>query len=390
MAGDLIVRLAATEDDDCVWHDPEGTISDRGPLSAAAETAAGRRVHLLVPGADVLITRVAVPATQRARAQAAIPWALEDRLVDAVESLHFALGRYHDSGEWSVAVVARRTLDAWLKRCAIAGIQPVSARPEPLALPAPATDEWMALEEAGSVIVRTAEDGGFACDPQMLMVVAGAREKPGRIRRLGAAGAEWPPDLAAALGAPEPIDDPATVFSDRGGIELLQGAYSRRERTGRQLRRWRLPAVIGAALLAVVGVDLALDYAELGAREAQLRERMQTIFGQAFPDVQEVQDPRAQMAARLRSLRDGGDGGADFAELLARAGGVLAEDSDARLTGLTWRGATLELEIAADELQVLDRVQRGFTEAGLGAELRGADRGADGIDGRITVTEGGA
>ena len=190
MAGDLIVRLAATEDDDCVWHDPEGTISDRGPLSAAAETAAGRRVHLLVPGADVLITRVAVPATQRARAQAAIPWALEDRLVDAVESLHFALGRYHDSGEWSVAVVARRTLDAWLKRCAIAGIEPVSARPEPLALPAPATDEWMALEEAGSVIVRTAEDGGFACDPQMLMVVAGAREKPGRIRRLGAAGAK--------------------------------------------------------------------------------------------------------------------------------------------------------------------------------------------------------
>lgn len=390
MAGDLIIRLAAAADDDCDWRDQDGAVSGRGALSAAAEAAAGRRVHLLVPGADVLITRVTVPATQRARARVAIPWALEDRLADDVESLHFALGERHDTGEWSVAVVARRTLDAWLERCAKAGIQPLSARPEPLALPVPAPGEWVALEEAGSVVVRTADDGGFACEPGMLGLVAGTRAKPARIRRLGAAVAEWPPELADVLGPPEPLDAALDAFTGTGGIELLQEAYSRRERTGRQLRRWRLPAIIGGALLAIVGVHLALDYAALGAREEQLRERMQAVFQHAFPDVQQVRDPRAQMAARLRTLREEGGNGADFAGLLARAGGVLAEGSGARLTGLTWRGGTLELEIAADDLQVLDRIQRGFTEAGLGAELRGADRGDDGINGRITVTEGGA
>ena len=390
MAGDLTVRLVAVGEADCVWRDHDDTASHRGSLSAAAEAAASRRVHLLVPGSDVLITRVAVPAAQRARARTAIPWALEDRLVDDVESLHFALGERHDTGEWSVAVVARRALDAWLERCARAGIQPVSARPEPLALPAPNADEWVALEEPGAVIVRTADDGGFACEPGMLGLLAGAREKPAWIRRLGAAAAEWPPELESALGAPEPIDDPAAAFTGTGGIELLQGPYSRRERTGRQLRRWRLPAAIGAALLIVAGIHLALEYAALGTREAELRERMQAVFQQTFPDVQQVRDPRAQMAARLRSLRGEGGGDADFAGLLARAGGVLAEGSGARLTGLIWRGGTLELEIAADDLQVLDRVQRGFTEIGLGAELRGADRGEDGINGRITVTEAGA
>lgn len=390
MAGDLIVRLAAAEDGDCLWHDDDGIASGHGSLSAAAEAAADRRVHLLVPGAEVLITRVAVPVTQYARARAAIPWALEDRLVDDVESLHFALGRHHDTGEWSVAVVARRTLDAWLERCAKAGIQPVSVRPAPLALPLPEAQEWVALEEAGSITVRTADDGGFTCEPGMLALVARAREKPSRIRRLGAATAEWPAELAPVLGAPEPIDDPAAAFTGAGGIELLQGAYSRRERAGRQLRRWRLPALIGVALLMVVGIDFALEYAALGTRETQLRERMQATFQQTFPDVQQVQDPRAQMAARLRSLRGDGGSGSGFAELLARAGSVLAEGSGARLTGLTWRGDTLELEVAADDLQVLDRIQRGFTEVGLAAELRGADRGDDGIDGRISVTEGGA
>lgn len=390
MADDLNVRLAVADDDDCVWRDHDGAVSGRGPLSAAAEAAAGRRVHLLVPGSQVLVTRVAVPAAQRARARTAIPWALEDRLVDDVESLHFALGRRHDTGEWSVAIIGRRLLDALLERCAKAGIQPASIRPEPLALPVPGAGEWVALEEDGSVIVRTADDDGFACEPGMLTLVAGPREKPARIRRLGAAVVEWPPELAAVLGPPEPLDDAVAAFTGTGGIDLLQGPYSRRERTGRQLRQWRLPAAIGAALLTVVGIHLALDYAALGAREAQLRERMQAIFQQAFPDVQRVQDPRAQMAARLRSLRGEGEADVDFAELLARAGGIVTEGTGARLTGMTWRGGTLELEIAADDLQVLDRVQRGFTEAGLGAELRGADRGDDGINGRITVTEGGA
>lgn len=390
MAGDLIVRLTSGEDADCLWRDHDGATRGRGALHEAADAAAGRRVHVLVPGTDVLLTRVAVPATQRARARVAIPWALEDRLADDVESLHFALGTRQETGEWSVAVVARRTMDAWLERCAKAGIHPVAMRPEPLGLPVPGADEWVALEAPEVVIVRTADEDGFACEPDMLALVAGARAKPARIRRLGSAVAGWPSELAGALEPVEPLDDPGGAFTGTGGIDLLQGPYSRRERTGRQLRRWRTPAAIAAALLVVLGTHLALDYAALGKREAELRERMQTIFQQAFPDVQRVQDPRAQMAARLRTLRDGGSGDAEFVDLLAQTGDVLADGSGARLNGLTWRGDTLELEIGADELQILDRIQRGLTDAGLSAELRGADRGEEGIDGRITVTAGGA
>lgn len=389
MGGDLIVRLPLTPDGECLWRDRDGVISGHGSLAAVAEAGAGHRIHLLVPGTAVLITRVAVPASQRNRALAAIPWALEDRLVDDVESLHFAVGERHDNGEWPVAIIARHVLDSWIEACAKAGIQPASMRPEPLALPAPATGEWVALEEPGQVIVRTADDGGFACESGMLALVAAALEVPHRIRRLSEAGVEWPVALSAALEPPERIDGPLAAFTGSGGIDLLQGPYSQRERTGRHLRRWRLPAAIGAVLLAVIGAHLALEYAALGAREAQLRERLKATFQQTFPDVQQVRDPRAQMAARLRSLRDQGDTRADFADLLASTGSVITERSGARLTGLTWRGRTLELEVEANDLQVLDRVQRGFTEAGLSAELRGADRGEDGIDGRITVSEAG-
>lgn len=389
MAHDLVVRLPSSTEGALAWREHDGDIRGQGGLGALAQAGAGRRVHLLVSGSAVLIARVAVPAQQRGRALAAIPWALEDRLAEDVGSLHFAVGERHDNGEWSVAVIAREVLDRWLDACATVGIEPASMGAEPLSLPAPAAGEWVALEEPGQITVRTAVDGAFACEPGMLGLVAAALEKPARIRRLGAADVAWPPALAAVLAAPEPLEDALAAFTASPGIELLQGPYDRRERSARQLRRWRLPAVIAVGVLAVFGARLALDYNALGAREAELHERLQTIFQKTFPDVQQVRDPRARMAARLRLLRDHGDGGADFADLLAGAGGVLSGRSGARLSGLTWRGEKLEVEVGADDLQALDRVRRGLVDAGLSAELRGADRREGGIDGRITVSEAG-
>lgn len=388
MAADLTLRLLADDGTDCAWADAAGS-GGRGDLSAAAAAVAGRRVRLVVPGPHVLVTRVAVPATARSKALAAIPWALEDRLAEDVERLHFALGAHHpDTGEWSVAVVARRDLDRWLGACAGAGLQPVSVVPETLALPAPGDGEWVACEADGHVVVRTGGDAGFACEPDMLALVAGRLEPPERIRTLGETRAEWPGPLAARLTPGEPVADAVAAFGDAGepaAIELLQGDYSRRERAGRQLRRWRAPAILALVLLVATGVHLGLEYRALGAREAALRARMQGLFQQTFPDVQQVSDPRARMAARLRSLREDGGAGGAFLDVLARVGGVVVGGERGEIRGLTWRNGTLELEIAAADLQSLDAIQRGLGEAGLATDLGGVERRDDRVEGRITV-----
>ena len=389
MSADLIVRLLAGEAgiDDCAWRSADAAVHGRGTLADAAAAAVGRRVLLVVPGSAVLLTGADVPASQLSRARVAIPWALEDRLVADVEQLHFALGTQRADGTWPVAVVARADMDDWLARCRAVGLQPHSVRPEPLALPAPPDDGWLALTEPGYVVVRTADDAGFACEPEMLGLLAGALPAPTQIRSLGAGAVTWPVDLAPLVGAPEAVADPAAAFTWAGaGIELLQGPYSRRERAGRQWRRWRTPAALAGVLALIAGIQLAFDYAALGAREAALREELAAVFKATFPDVQQVSDPRAQMAARLRTLQGADAGDADFAGLLARVGAGIG-DQDATLTALTWRGGALELEIAVDDLPVLDRVQRGLDEAGLETELRGAERDGERTTGRITVRE---
>jgi len=379
MAAELIVRLPAAEGDDCLWRTPATGAVGRGTLAEAAAAAAGGRVHGVVPGPAVLLTSVAVPASQPARARAAVPWALEEGLVADVEDLHFALGSQPHAGRWSVAVVARADMDAWLAQCREAGLQPHALRPAPLALPAPPEDGWVALEEPGQITVRTGEETGFACEPAMLALLAESLAAPTRIRRLGAGDIAWPATLEPRLEAPEALTVPMAAWPCEGaGIDLLQGPYSGRERAGRQLRRWRTPAILAAAVALIAAGEAAVQYLALGQRQSELNARLEAIYRDTFPDAQEVSDPRAQMAARLRALAEGGSETALVA-MLAEVGAVLAANDNVRLRTLTWRGGTLEVDLTASELQVLEQVQSGLGEADLATDLQGAEQ----RDGRV-------
>src|SRR6516162_11231449 len=96
-----------------------------GPLALAVPRVAGRRVCVLVPGAEVLLAEPEVPVKAGAKLQQLVPYALEEHLADDIEDLHFALGkRSADSSRVPVAVVARALLDQWLAELRGAGLEP--------------------------------------------------------------------------------------------------------------------------------------------------------------------------------------------------------------------------------------------------------------------------
>lgn len=393
MAETLLIRIAPPDESiECCWRMADAA-AERGTLADAARLAPGRRIVLLIPGSEVLLTTVQVPAKSRAKAQAAIPWVLEDRLVAEVEDLQFALGESAGEGVWRVAVIARERLDARLAACREAGLEPAVVVPEPLALARSSEGAWTALEEPQRVTVRTGAEAGFACEPELVGLIATTLEPPERIERHRVAGADphdaWPESLDEAIGASgNAIDhhDAMTAFDAGtavGALNLLQGEYSRSERTGRSLRRWRVPAAMAAALLAVVLVEGVLGHLALGGREAALRGQIEQVFRDTFPEVDRVVNPRAQMETRIAQLRGGAENG--FADRLAQAGEILTAQDGASLTAVTWREGVLELELDVNGLQVLDAVQRGMQEAGLQAEITGADSSGENVAGRIRL-----
>src|SRR5258708_22016699 len=132
MADWLLIRLPRTAEQPATWLtvDSRGNPSgppQSGPLSLAAPQAMSRRICVLVPGTDVLLTEPEVPTKAGTKLHQVVPYALEEQLADDIDDLHFAIGkRAADSQRTPVAVIRRSLMDEWLTSLKSSGLDPES------------------------------------------------------------------------------------------------------------------------------------------------------------------------------------------------------------------------------------------------------------------------
>src|SRR5690554_1529340 len=92
----LFIRLGAQQIDWLVWQPQQREVIAsgvlRGPeeLQQLQEQSRSRETLLLVPGHDVLMTEVALPAGSQRLLPALVPNSLEDELASDIDDLHFA------------------------------------------------------------------------------------------------------------------------------------------------------------------------------------------------------------------------------------------------------------------------------------------------------------
>ena len=101
-----------------------GLAARHGTLGEAAADAQGRRIVVVVPGQDVLLTAAVVPSRNRQRIVEALPYILEDQLASDVDELHFAVGARVRDGTVPAAVVAHERMAHWLAQLRSVGIDP--------------------------------------------------------------------------------------------------------------------------------------------------------------------------------------------------------------------------------------------------------------------------
>lgn len=350
------------------WLVADGTVQ-QGTLTDLAGQHDTRRPLLIAPGEAIGLTSVTLPFRQRTKRLQAIPYALEDQLADAVEDLHFALG---DSQGLTTAVAAVRktVLDGWLAACSEAGLNVAAVLPEPLLLPY-SDDAWSLLLDGERAVVRTGPWQGFVSDSDTLalhlqLALAEAGESvPVRLRLWGEV-----PLALAELGLelqPEPTPPhPLVVFAagyQPTALNLLQGSYSRQANLGRWLRPWRFAAAlaglwVGLQLVAEVG-----EYWQLRREQTQLWAVMEQVYKDAVPDARKVVNPRAQLEARLRELRQGADNpAAAFLDLLYRASQPLPSMNGITLRGLRYKENELDLDLESSNLELLDQLKQRLGE----------------------------
>ena len=379
--------------DQVEWLRPDGSVR-RGALGELAVQASGARLVLVAPGEAVTLHRVPLPGRKRAQWVQAVPYALEDQLVEDIEHLHFTLGSLPEEGRLPVAVIQRTVLRAWLDRCAEAGIAPAVVVPDPLLLPWEEGD-WSLLLEAGRAVVRTGRWEGFAAEWEMLdllLTQAFAEAGEARPQRLRVWG-DPPPTLAVADliplvedRSPEPLTVFAAAYRPGAALDLLQGPFSRRAHWGRWVRPWRVAAGLAGLWLLAQGVAQIHERVWLQREVVALRTEMARIYQDAVPGATRIVNPRAQLEAHLRELRSGGASTGTFLDLLYQGGQPLTQFPEVTLRALNYRDGRLSLDLHGGNPAVLDQLQQQLNQRpGLRTDMRTTQREGQ-VESQVTLT----
>jgi general secretion pathway protein L len=408
MAEWLILRVPRAADVAASWLVADGAgrplaAVQTGALESAAASAAGRRVAVLVPAAEVLCLEAELPARAGPRAAQLVPFALEEQLANDIESQHFAIAPVAQSGRTAVAVVARTLLDQWLAQLAAAGIAPDLLCSEAALLPRLAGHTVALLDgdtlllaagDSSPSLALSAPTGGLAgalavalgedARATQLLLYTSQLDWQHRAAEIEAAQSLLGGLKAQLLGS-GPLPWLAAQLQDAAPINLLQGPYAPRSTLSAGWTRWRTAAALAAALLLLhAGSQLwALRHLERAA--AELDTQISELAGPQFAGASGSIRPRLE--ARLRDA-DGAGGHSGFLPALQSLAQAVSGTPGARLQSVNFRDGELQLKVRASNAQSIDHINQSLRAAGWQAELISGKAAGDAFEGNVQLRGG--
>ena len=387
----------------CLWAlvgDGREPVVGEGPLAQLPPRAA--RVQLVLPAAEVLITRARLPQAARRQAGSVLAYAVEDETLGDPDANQVSwLGSAADSDV--LAVADRRGLKVWHDALDAAGIRGYEVHCETLMLPWVA-GEWSLAWDGREGFVRTAEVEGTATD-------CGDRSSPPLSLRLMLDEAKTRGEAPASIAMYETAPDSAPEIE---AWQRVLGVALRRAgpwdwRTAppeagislaQERARWRLPSgtlsrlrpaawIVGAAL-TVHALALVVDWTRLASEQRSLRTRMETRFRAAFPEAVAVADPALQMRRKLTEARHAvsqPDSG-DFLPMIVNVSAALKQLPPGGLRIASYESGRMTLELASVDSAGVQRIVARLRQSGLqvdkGAEAASATTRAGG--GTVVIT----
>ena len=321
-----------------------------------SELAAEGEVVVWTPAAETLLVRAQLPTRSAAKIAQALPYALEEQLVEPPEQLHFAFTHEAD-GALAVAVTSRERMDRWLAALHAAGVTPARLAPVTLSLPI-ADGAWTLAYGESEMVLRSGLHAGLGGPreplPPAWLRAALAEAKsdnraPGRIFIVDA-----PADLdfaawSEALATPVEVLRPDSAAFRPPSLNLLQERYAPQGRMAGLWRAYLPAAVLLAAWLAGTLVFDAIEWFRLSRAAHAGDQEMRALLLKSFPDTRTILDPAEQMRRGLETLSagSGAAGPEDMLALLARALPPIEREPRVRLQGIEYAERGLSLRLAA-------------------------------------------
>lgn len=376
----------------------------QGSLSQAAEDIGHDPLLVYVPSSDILLTRVTLPAGRRAQLLTALPFVLEDHVLDDIATLHCALGTRNEAHQYSVAVMKKAQLQNYLDWLATAGLMPRRLQADLFLLPQH-KNAWSLLCQDDLALLRHGGSAGFACPMESMQVLL-----PGLLNE----NSDTPPayidswqchpkqqqQLAGLTGdiewrsheLPPAADTGLNLLRQYGppdgqAVNLLQGAYAPGSRIKQYLKPWITAAALLLVWLAFGLVSDISEYFSLKNQNAQLQQQITAIFKQTFPEVKRIVNPQSQMKSRLRTLRGGSaTSGTPFSEMLSRVSPITSKVDKLIIHHLKYNPGKLELTLELPSMQSIEALKEQIArDTPYEVEIKSANAGEKNVQGRLII-----
>ena len=422
MTETLFIRLGSQAHDTVHWLVVAETSSNTQEIIASGELkgaqqlseltskADKRQVKILVPGCDVLLKSLKVPAKSSRAIRLATPYMLEDSLAEDVEQLFFAyadLASDEQGNNCFTAIVAHSQMQQWLSWLADADIETDTILPDVLAMPIVA-EGWsaIALGDANQeqVIVRQKLWQGFTVDANAWQLQCQTSAKQSE----NAEGNEqshsilieaysplahseqcnvstMPEELALALMA-------TNYDSKLSHFNLLQGQYKVKENRSHTGRQWLW--VAGVAMFAIL---LSLGHKsaqlwQLNAEQENIQQNIVASYKKAFPKTKRVRIStiKSQLNRELALLGGVGDR-QGFLAMLAKLQPAFAKVPALKPESLKFDGKRQELRIqaTAQDYQAFEQFSVALATTNLIVKQGSQSNQGDQVTGSFSITNKG-
>lgn len=362
-------------------------------LDEVANFPSASEIYILIPAQDVVLMHPQLPKMNRSKMLQALPYALEDQLVDDLSALHFATGTYQSDGSLPVAIVSHANMQEWMSVLQKWQILPDAIMPITFAIAQPTPDIWVADIE-NMAAVRTGSLMGFACDPQNLpemldIALSSAATMPIKVQVNNYSTHSLAGEFDFEIPIEEKMFSPSqwleAIAKNTGNfpfINLMQGQYAiKKPRLNETKKLWRILGILAAVWVGLLFLYPTISYLILHSKVSSIEEQIDAIYKKNFPMASAIIDPQGRMETKLKDATAQAAKNR-FLVLLGYVAKSLTPDTNVKLTRLDFQGNQLTLQVIAMTSDDFTKFTSALTQQGLKVRQQNATI----ADARINAT----
>ena len=381
-------------------------LKDQGILNNLDNYRVPKKVDQVIgvtKGESIACHSVLIPGKRRNHIISALPYALEDRLSDDVEELHFKLLSWQVDQPSLAAVVAKSDLNNWVETFRLHGIELDAIVPEYFLLPQhPKGDVIISKLDEQRYCIRTEKYRGMSLDADGFEYWWQTTEKQNL--RFSVTNLEFAKSLIEqdkTLMPQTPVDyishwdigDHFTAWLGKSEfteeiqeISILSGNYIPKHH-GSGAGLFKVSGIICLIAVFVYWAGLKFEHHTLVEEKQRINTELRQIFSDNFPGEPYLDRPRSQLQNILNRLQKGQLNNSDF-QLLMTLVSEVSPQYNAVVEELNYKDKEMTILFTVQDLSSLDRIRSAFNQSGkLTAELLSSGARDDKVNGRFKISK---